>query len=99
MFKVSEDNWYFRSEANWQNREKQPPYEKTKLTFIGAAPAYGPLIDDFKKANANLTAHMDEIADKNLETEGGFTDEGIRVRHGIFGVSKARCLGHYLNDL
>lgn len=69
-----------------KDKKKAPPFEKTKLTFIGEAPAHDELTDDFKQASINLAEQMAQIADDGHPTEGGFTGHGIRIRHGIFGV-------------
>ena len=99
---MSENNWFFRSEANWEQKDKKddkkdnkkrPPFEKTKLTFIGEAPPFHELANDFKQASINLAERMAEVADEGHPTEGGFTEQGIRVRHGIFGVSDFLCDG------
>ena len=77
--KVSENNWFFRSDAYWQQRTgaRSPPFEKTKLTFIGEAPPYLEFADDFKRARDNLANLIAEVANDDRQTEGGFTEQGI----------------------
>jgi len=74
----------------WTRKDnKSPPFEKTKLTFIGEAPAHLELANDFKQASINLADRMAEVANKDHPSEGGFTGQGIRIRHALFGVSNS----------
>jgi len=86
--KVAENNWWFRSEANWKDEEGCGPFHWVKLTFIGEAPQDSDAAKDFKAAEKNLKNLIEKAANADVSTEGGFTDQGLKIRHGIFGVSR-----------
>lgn len=64
------------------------PFAKVKINFTGEKPKYADVAGDFETAKVNLKNLMDMILDPKLPIEGGFTEDGIKIRHGIFGVSK-----------
>jgi len=93
--KVAENNWWFRSEANWTNPKTAGPFEKLKLTFIAEPPKYDDVAEDFEVAKVNLNDLMAVISNPEVPTEGGFTENGIKIRHPIFGVSKSEPDGYH----
>lgn len=88
---MAENDWWFRSEANWKYDPSDTgvQFEKIKLSFIAEAPEDTEIAQDFKTAESKLKTLIDDIADPNLPINGALTEKGLKIRHGIFTVSKS----------
>ena len=55
------------------------PFHRVKLTFVGEAPQDSDAAEDFKAAETNLKNLIEMAANRDVPTEGGFTEPGVLI--------------------